>query len=519
MSNNRIIRIFLGSSITELKNEREGITAHITNDITNLFGLGNIAIQFEVCEDIHRGNIGKADQDKIDNLLRSCDVSVFLIKENAGDKTIHEFDVARELQNDNPLHEIYVYFLKTQDEKKSKNVKAFQKRLKKEDFYWIECDGLGDVKYDLLNGLLKCLGYRGSSEKTESIAQTAEARFEQYEKNEEQHNQLQAPLRKELHKDIENLLAQIVEIWSDKDAFLITARIARTLDIFHKADHWAEATAYDKEKYSHLLFGYADFLYKNGLYYDANEIYLRQIPLAEELYGKEHKNTAVSYNNIGEVYNEQGDYDKALEYHQKALLIREKVLGTEYPETATSYNNIGVVYRKQGKYDKAWECHRKAMDIREKVLGIEHPDTAISYNSMGVVYDEIGNYEKALEYYFKAIKIVEKRLGTEHPNTASSYNNIGSVYHKQGNYNEALKYFRKALEIDEKVLGKEHPKTATDYNHLGVVCYYQGNYQKALEYFEKAYSIRMKVLGPQHHETKNTLIGIYDVKKVLGIIK
>lgn len=514
MSNNRIIRIFLGSSITELKNEREEITAHITNDITNLFGLGNIAIQFVVCEDNHRGHtIDKTDQDKIDNLLHDCNVSVFLIRGKAGDKTIHEFDMARELQKEKPEHEIYVYFLKTQDGKKSKSVKAFQKRLTEEDFYWNNCNGLGDVKYDLLNGLLKRLGYKGSSEKTESIAQTVEARFEQFEN----HKKQQDLLKEKLHKDIEDLLAQLEEIWSNEDT-LITVQIAQTLDIFRKADHIAAATAYDKEKHSYLLFHYALFMHKYGLYYNAIEIYLRQISLAEELYGKEHESTAFSYNNIGEVYNKQGDYDKALEYHQKALLIREKVLGKEHPETASSYNNIGVVYREQGKYDQALESHLKALAIREKVLGGEHPDTAISYNNIGVVYDKKGNYDKALEYYFKAMMMVKKNLGAEHQNTASSYNNIGSAYFKQGDHNGALKYFHKALEIDEKVLGKEHPNTANDYNHLGVVCYNQGDYQKALEYFEKACSIQMKALGPKHPDTNNTLVEIYNVKKVLGII-
>ena len=101
MQQTQTIKIFLGSSITELKNAREEITAHITNDITNLFGLGNIAIQFVVCEDTHSDYMGgMTDQDKIDNLLRSCDVSVFLIKEKAGDQTVHEYDVAKELQKE-----------------------------------------------------------------------------------------------------------------------------------------------------------------------------------------------------------------------------------------------------------------------------------------------------------------------------------------------------------------------------------------------------------------------------------
>lgn len=498
MQNNKTIKIFLGSSITELKDERKEITAHITNDITNLFGLGKIAIQFEVCEDIHRGHTGDlTDQDKIDNLLRGCDISVFLIKEKAGDKTVHEYDVAKEWQKEKPEHEIYVYFLKTEDGKKSKSVKAFQKRLMEEDFYWNDCDGLGDVKYDLLNGLLKRLGYKGSSEMAERIAQTAEARFEQFEKNEEQHKQKQAPLKDELHKDIEDLLAQIEDIWSKEDT-LITARIAQILVIFRKTDRWAAATAYDKKKYSKLLYNYADFLYKYGLYKDSEAIYLRQISLVEELHGKESEEAAISYNNIGLVYHEQGNYGKALEYYFKALVIMEKILSMVHPDIAASYNNIGGVYHEKGDYGKALEYYFKALAIWEKISGAEYPYIATSFNNIGGVYGELGDYDKALKYHFKALAIMEKVLGIGHSNTSNSYICIGWVYYYKGDYDKALEYFFKDLTIVEKNLGPEHPFVATLYNNIGAVYMQQGDYDKALEYYETALAIYEKVLSTEH---------------------
>lgn len=43
--------------------------------------------------------------------------------------------------------------------------------------------------------------------------------------------------------------------------------------------------------------------------------------------GEDHPDVATTYNNLGNVYQSQGDYAKALEYHEKALRIRLKVLG------------------------------------------------------------------------------------------------------------------------------------------------------------------------------------------------
>ncbi len=288
-----------------------------------------------------------------------------------------------------------------------------------------------------------------------------------------------------VHQDIDAFQLQAKTVMTEVKT-PIGERIARVAEIYAKADDWANRSAYKKEKYAELLFEYGKFLDKYAHYDEGVKVYLRQIALSEELYGKDSTETAASYNNIGMVYWKPGEYDKALEYYFKALTIREKILGIEHTDTATSYNEIGVVYIYQGKYDKALEYHFKALTIREKILGTEHSDTAESYNNIGGVYWKQGEYGKALKYHFKALAIKEKVLGTEHPSTATTYNNIGMVYIDQGKYDKALEYYFKALEIDEKVLGTDHPDTATDYNISGWAFYCQGNCDKALENLVKA---------------------------------
>jgi tetratricopeptide (TPR) repeat protein len=51
------------------------------------------------------------------------------------------------------------------------------------------------------------------------------------------------------------------------------------------------------------------------------------------------------------------------------LVIREKVLGKEHPHTATTYNNIAEVYDNQGDHPRALEWFHKALAINEKALG------------------------------------------------------------------------------------------------------------------------------------------------------
>ncbi|MDL2270127.1 tetratricopeptide repeat protein, partial [Desulfosarcina sp. OttesenSCG-928-A07] len=60
---------------------------------------------------------------------------------------------------------------------------------------------------------------------------------------------------------------------------------------------------------------------------------------------------------MGNAQNDRARYDDALGWYKKSLAIREKHLGPDHPDTGTSYNNIGSVYESQGEYEKALEWY------------------------------------------------------------------------------------------------------------------------------------------------------------------
>ena len=253
-----------------------------------------------------------------------------------------------------------------------------------------------------------------------------------------------------------------------------------------------------------------------GNYPQALDWFFKALPIHESVFGKNHPDTASTYNNIASAYNDLGDYSKALDWHFKALPIRESVLGKNHPSTAASYNNIASVYNHLGDYSKALEWYFKALPIRESVLGKNHPDTAASYNNIALVYDHLGDYPKALDWYFKALHIGESVLGKNHPNTASTYSNIASVYDSLGDYPKALDWYFKALPIRESVFGKNHPDTAITYNNIASVYYNLGDYPKALDWYFKALPIHESVLGKNHPSTASTYNNIALVYNNLG---
>lgn len=553
MTNARSLRVFLGSSITELEDERVSISDSISQDLTRLFEQDDIIIQFLKCESIHEGNDGTSDQDKIDEMLRECDVSLFLFKDKEGAYTLHEYETARALQKEKK-HKIYVYYLRKGGEKKPEELTPFQDQLMKDGVFWKKCDSLSEIKYMFALGLLKNLGVHTENRTVEDIKKDGDSLFEQYESTECQ----QIEKRNRLHVEIAKLLAQVDIVLSDNKS-PIASKIIQVIGIYRKADSWASKTKYKEEKYFELLSEYVNFLHDYGVYKDAEEICLKQIALVNDYFGIEHINAVRSYNDLCSIYLSQRNDDEAIHYlektlkilkkdkrvadkpylaktydnlgvafwhkneirkailfHKRALKIFKKYLGYNNIETAKTYNNLGTDYFDNGQYNSALNCYIKSLDIKEIVCKMDSPTIAFSYTNIGMVYCRKCMYSEALNNYLKALSIREKQIGENHPDTAATYNNIGQVFRLKKKYIEALIYFEKALSIRIQKLGDNHMSTATSYNNIGFVYYEQKEYDKALDYLKKSLTICKYSPGENHPYTATVIMNIGRVYFEIG---
>ena len=236
-----------------------------------------------------------------------------------------------------------------------------------------------------------------------------------------------------------------------------------------------------------------------GNYEKALECHSKSLGIKKEIGDK--KGMASCYNNIGNIYKDQGNYEKALEYHSKALAIFEEF--GDKKGMADSYNNIGNIYAIQGNYEKALEYYSKSLSIR-KELG-DKIGMGISYNGIGVIFHEQGNYEKVLEYFSKSLAIKEE-IGDK-KGMASCYNNIGNIYFDQGNYDKALEYYSKSVSIRKEIGDKKG--IAYSYNNIGNIYKEQGNYEKALDYLLKSKNKLQEI---------NTINGLNETAKSLSKI-
>lgn len=194
------------------------------------------------------------------------------------------------------------------------------------------------------------------------------------------------------------------------------------------------------------------------------------------------KHYASSLNNIGVIYDSQGDFAKSLDYYTRSLKVREEI--GDKQGIATSLNNIGFAYRNRGDIAKAMEYLVRSLKIQEEIG--DKKVVAASLNNIGLIYKDQGDVTKALEYYNRSLTI-QKEIGNMH-GLSNSLNNIAQVYYNQGDIATSLEYFGRSLKIKEETGDKQG--IALSLNNIGSIYSNQGETAKALDYYSRSLKIR-----------------------------
>ncbi len=185
--------------------------------------------------------------------------------------------------------------------------------------------------------------------------------------------------------------------------------------------------------------------------------------------------------NLGTVFLDRSEYDKAIEYYEKSKKIAEEI--NNKFDYGRSVSNLAIVYHDMGEYDKAIEITKKylklSIDIGDK-KGI-----AASCGNLGMSYHARGENEKAIEHHQNCISIAEE-IGDQRCVAAASCN-LGNVYKEQGEYEEAIKLYKHSLTIFEEI-GEKHGIAAVSGN-LGSVYEAYGKFKEAIELHEKSLAL------------------------------
>ena len=150
-------------------------------------------------------------------------------------------------------------------------------------------------------------------------------------------------------------------------------------------------------------------------------------------------------NQLGLVYTELKEYDKAIFYYNKALeIVKDVKLQSKEHPIALCYNNIGYLYLRQKKYPEAIDNF--ILGLKDKDLANEDLDTySCLLDNLAYSRLQSNNYEGLPKLFFDALEI-RKKL-EDYTYIVGSNIHISEYYQKIGDNKLSVKYSQSALKI------------------------------------------------------------------------
>lgn len=210
---------------------------------------------------------------------------------------------------------------------------------------------------------------------------------------------------------------------------------------------------------------------------------------ALELCLENNEKPATNYNDIGNIYFAQKDYDNARAQYRNAL--------SHDPGFYYSLFNLGYMAEKQNNPEKAIEYFNKALEVNpgydDALLGLTRMYMALGdyaqtkgnflkMNKSAVTpetwYFRLGYIEEKFEQWTEAVSNYREALRLN-PRHTDTLNNLSELFLRRGNYPEAL-------DLCQQLIALDPAEEKTYRNRMGRVYYAQREMEKAIAEYQRA---------------------------------
>jgi tetratricopeptide (TPR) repeat protein len=145
-------------------------------------------------------------------------------------------------------------------------------------------------------------------------------------------------------------------------------------------------------------------------------------------------------------------------------------------------------------------------------------EVALTFHKIAQLHNKNGHFGRALDAYRAALRGMKFALGEIHPNVAAILGNIGNVQKEMGDLDAAYSTYQDVLGIEVHRLGVSHPEVAISLHNVATIEAGRGNYNQALIIYQKVIGLQRRLFGDEHLSVATTSACMGEVYERLGDI-
>ncbi|MBC7364082.1 MAG: tetratricopeptide repeat protein [Candidatus Aminicenantes bacterium] len=161
----------------------------------------------------------------------------------------------------------------------------------------------------------------------------------------------------------------------------------------------------------------AQLLADSGRYEEAEQVYLKLANL-------NNKDAYVYYNQILQMYDKVGNYEKGIEAVKRLIELN--------PKNEVAYLNMAILYFKMNKLQEAARTLNECLAIKN--------DYNYAWYSLGQVYSKLNKHQESVEAF--------KKYNALAPDDPNGWLNIGLEYMFLKDFEKALPYLEKSVQLN-----------------------------------------------------------------------
>lgn len=248
----------------------------------------------------------------------------------------------------------------------------------------------------------------------------------------------------------------------------------------------------------------------------AAEYHRRAIELTEERLGPDDPLLSQFLLGLGNVTFYQGDLEAARTHYGRALQIRREAFGPKHPSVASPVFNLGNVHLSLGNLDEAEAAYRESLAIEQSSHVAGGAEVAMSVASLANVAAARGQYEAARSQYERVLEMWEALGRGEGAWAQQARTNLANALSNLDRHDEAIEMFRRAIRGIEAAGGPTHPQLVEPLNGLASALSEVGRTEEAKELYARAIDVSQTAVGHDDARVAASLADLAALKQQTG---